>query len=140
MKIQAILNNGQPIKAGQGKKGPWEMFEVELDSGDTASLFGPIKIGMEVETYDHEKYGLQYRVKRVTFEQIHEELQALTKLIMSIVDQLAKRPTGYEQAQKTAERIQRPRHSGGTGSEPTRTTYTADEYDPNALNEIFPED
>lgn len=114
MKVTAILNNGAPVKAGQGKNGPWEMVEVELDSGDTASLFSPVNIGQEVETYEHEKYGLQYRKKRTVpgmegVDKIKDALEEVHKLVRWLVTQEQNRQagTGYDRAKATAERISR---------------------------------
>lgn len=89
MKIVSLLNEGKAVKSGIGKNNkPWEMFEVELESGDTATLFGPIKIGTEVETFEHETYGLQYRVKRANpMDDIKKQLDDLTKMVKWLVQQ-----------------------------------------------------
>lgn len=145
MKIVAILHEGRAVKAGVGKKGPWEMFEVELDSGDTATLFGPVSAGMEVETYDHEKYGLQYRIKRVSLEQIHEQLQGLIKMTNEMALQLhvliapptATQASGYDQAKSTADRIKRPRPSQPVNPLDTIPSDPED-YDTSQLNGMFP--
>lgn len=107
MEITQILHNGQPVKSGQGKKGPWEMFEVELDSGDTATLFGPVKVGMDVETYEHETYGLQYRVKRISLDQIYEEIQSHTKILKWIVNKL-KEPAQTQSSVSRPEPVEDP--------------------------------
>lgn len=92
MKVTNVLNNGQAVKSGIGKNNkPWEMFEVELDSGDTCTLFGPIKIGAEVETYEHETYGLQYRLKRANaLDDVKKQLEDLTKMVRWLIQQQRK--------------------------------------------------
>lgn len=144
MKIQTILNNGQPVKTGTGKKGPWERYEVELDSGDTAVLFGPVAIGMDVETYDDPGYGLQYRTKRVSFADIQKQLHEIAKQVLWIVNKLSTISTpppapgsGYAQAQNTAERLRRPRPTDQPSNPLPTGPLEVEQYNPGDLNGLF---
>lgn len=125
------------MKSGMGKNNkPWEMLEVELDSGDTCTLFGPIKIGTEVETYEHESYGLQYRVKRVSLEKLEKQLEDLTKMVKWLVKHAQAEntaaPSGLDKARAVAEDIK-------AKAAAVNEAEAADE-DTDSLASLFPDD
>lgn len=144
MKITNILNNGEPVKSGVGKNNKrWERFEVELDSGDTATLFGPVKVGTEVETFEDPSYGLQYRVKRVSLDKLEKQLEdqgaaieTLTKLVKWLVQQERNKVnseatiSGYDKAKAVADDIRKMTMAAGE---------TISDEGPDILSELLDE-
>lgn len=141
MKVTAILNDGRPVRAGQGKNGPWEMVEVELDSGDTASLFSPVKVGQEVETYEHEKYGLQYRKKRNLpgtegLDELKTKLEEVHTMTRWLINELKNKASGYERAKATAERLKPAQAPPEAPVEHFEADVSDADFDPAELNEL----
>ena len=54
--IEKIVNVERDFRTGNGKKGPWSLHKIELESGKKASTFDDVQVGDTVEVFKKGEY------------------------------------------------------------------------------------